>query len=360
MAVTPRRTLEQTQDALTKWLSGRLAADEVVVTNVTSPKAGFSNETLICNVSWRERAGGTADRSVVLRVQPTAHQVFMEPDAIRQARVMMALERTTQVPVPHVWLVEPSADALGAPFYLMDRVPGLIPSDEPSWHRRGWVADLAPSDRVRVYESAVTQLAKLHAIDWHNSFEFLGVSGAATALDAYIDGLVEWARWASDDVNEIRSAQETVAEAIAFIDAARPQDPTTGLVWGDARIGNMIFSDDLAAAALVDWEGATIGPPEIDLSWWLLFEENLCEGQGLTRLDGIPDRRGTIALYEKLSGRATQDLEYYDVIAGAGLVLITSTLRRLLVKSGTPPEIAAKYVTRAVKMLRERLDRASV
>ena len=73
-------------------------------------------------------------------------------------------------------------------------------------------------------------------------------------------------------------------------------DPGEGVVWGDARVGNMCFADDLSVAALFDWEGATTGPPGIDLGWWLMFDRYLCEAQRSQRLDGIPGREQTIVV----------------------------------------------------------------
>ncbi len=68
-----------------------------------------------------------------------------------------------------------------------------------------------------------------------------------------------------------------------------------------------MFADDCSVAALVDREGATLGPPEIDVAWWVMFDEYLCEAQGFTRLEGIPDTAGTFARYQQLSGRTLQN-----------------------------------------------------
>jgi aminoglycoside phosphotransferase (APT) family kinase protein len=42
------------------------------------------------------------------------------------------------------------------------------------------------------------------------------------------------------------------------------------LLWGDARIGNMIFAPGGTPVAVLDWETATFGQAEEDLAWYLL------------------------------------------------------------------------------------------
>jgi aminoglycoside phosphotransferase (APT) family kinase protein len=122
----------------------------------------------------------------------------------------------------------------------------------------------------------------------------------------------------------------------------------------------MCFADDLSVAALFDWESATIGPPGIDLGWWLMFERYLCEAQGLRRLEGVPGREQTIARYQELGGAAIPDIDYYELLAAVVMTLITSRLADVLVDTGrVTPDIAAIYPTRAVGLVAESLDRQS-
>jgi aminoglycoside phosphotransferase (APT) family kinase protein len=138
----------------------------------------------------------------------------------------------------------------------------------------------------------------------------------------------------------------------------RPAVEYTGVVWGDARVGNIIFDDDLAVAAMVDWEGASVGPPEIDVGWWLMFETYLCEAQGLARPAGIPGRDATVARYEELAGRSLVDIGYFEILAGLVFSLINSRIAQLLVAEGRVPEgIAAEYVTRVTTLTRRWLER---
>uniref|UniRef100_UPI00202888D2 phosphotransferase n=1 Tax=Caballeronia sp. ATUFL_F1_KS39 TaxID=2921766 RepID=UPI00202888D2 len=72
--------------------------------------------------------------------------------------------------------------------------------------------------------------------------------------------------WASDG-----KPQPTVDAGLAWLLANQPQDEPVGLSWGDARVGNMIFSDARCVAVL-DWEMVALGNPEQDLGWWLFLD----------------------------------------------------------------------------------------
>lgn len=356
MTVTTRRDLEATRRTLAGWLSVRLGVRAVDVRELVLPKAGYSNETAYFDAVWTGPDGARREHCFVLRVQPTGHQLFVKPDALLQARTMRALARHSSVPVPHVWFTEHDVSLLGAPFYVMDRVAGRIPSDVPSWHKRGWTVDLTPQERGRLYDEGLAQVAALHRIDWREGFTFLAPSGSpsGTALEAYLVRLGQWYEWCADSRH--RDA-EVIDRAWEHVRRQRPRDVATSVVWGDARVGNMIFEEDLSVASLLDWETATIGPPGIDLGWWLVFDEFLCEAQGLTRLDGVPDRDATVARYEELSGRRAPHVAYYEIVAGLVLALINSRLADLLVASGKVAEdVAGEYVTRVTGMLARRLE----
>jgi aminoglycoside phosphotransferase (APT) family kinase protein len=351
-SAVPGRDPVETAAALERWFGERLGVADPVVSELSVPKAGFSNETILGSLSCTDGAG-RHDRPFVLRIEPTSHQLFVQPDAMRQAQVMTALGGS--VPVPTVWLTETRSDILGAPFFVMDRVFGRIPSDVPSWHRRGWTVDLAPQERARLHDGALVALAQLHAVDTSvGKLRFLDPVGAgSTALARQLSQLREFYEWC-EPVR--RYGADVIDAAMQYVITEMPDDDRQSIVWGDARVGNIVFADDLSVAALLDWEGATLGPPEVDVAWWVMFDEFLCEANGLTRLDGVPDRRGTLDGYEEVAGRALVDIGYYEVLAGLQFALINSRLAHLLITSGKAPEaVAAEFVTRVTGIMKRGL-----
>jgi aminoglycoside phosphotransferase (APT) family kinase protein len=346
------------RQSLAGWLSRRLAADggrNAAIQDLSVPDAGYSGKTIFVTATWTAADGAERRRELVFRVQVPDQQLFATPDALRQARVMSALAGQPGVPVPAIRFTEADPEPLGAPFYVMDRVRGRVPGDVPSWHRKGWTVDLSAAERARLHDNGLAALVALHGVGWRPELSFLDQPGTGTALDRYLAQLERWYEWCGPSR---RFGPDVIAAGLRHVLDHRPDDRGEGIVWGDARVGNMCFAADLSAAALFDWESATIGPPGIDLGWWLMFERYLCEAQGLRRLDGIPGRNQTIARYRELGGAAIGDIDYYELLAAVVMTLITSRLADVLVDTGrVTPDIAAVYPTRAVGLVAESLTR---
>ncbi len=350
-AVTSRDP-DETAATLDRYLSSRLGVEHVAISELAVPKAGFSNETILGRAAWTD-AEGPHDKEFVLRIQPTGHQLFVTPDAIRQAHVVSSL--AGHVPVPNVWLTDADPAVFGAPFYLMERTHGRVPSDVPTFHKRGWVAELPEQQQRTVHENGLRELVRLHGITDLAPFQFLDTPGdGATALERYVRHIHGWYEWCAP----VRvHAPEVIDRAMEYALSEMPKDDSATIVWGDARMGNIMFADDLSVAAMFDWEGATLGPPEIDVAWWVLFDEFLCESRGATRLPGIAGRRDFFAKYEEFSGRELRNIEYYSVLGGLVLSIINSRLADLLVRSGaSEPAVAAKFVTWVTDITTRHLD----
>src|SRR3990172_1031364 len=134
------RALEAFHAQLTAWLKRRHPARRGLhVAPPVAPKAGLSNETLLVDTSWTED-GRERNESLVVRMEPTEFLVFPEYDLERQVQVMQCLAGT-DVPVPRVLAFEADASVLGTPFYVMEKIPGEIPSEVPPYHAFGWCLD---------------------------------------------------------------------------------------------------------------------------------------------------------------------------------------------------------------------------
>ena len=75
------------------------------------------------------REGARTEAGIVVRIQPTGYQVFPEYDLSLQYRVMKILGEQSSIPVPRMFWMEEDESVLGAPFYVMERVEGRIPSE---------------------------------------------------------------------------------------------------------------------------------------------------------------------------------------------------------------------------------------
>ena len=315
MAVTVA-DLDKLHTRLTGWLEARLQQDSVdVVRDVRlgepeSPAVGQSNETLVLPATWTQ-GDRPAEATFILRRQPSGSALLPAPDVVREYEVLRGLA-SSAVPVPRVRWVESDPSVQGVPFFVMEHVAGNVPSAKPSIHVVGWLTTLEPDQRSRVYRSALDAVVALHAHEWTATHAFMLEPGRAQdPLDRYLGWLRSWYDWVTGG----RSFPVTDT-AIAWLFDNRPRvrqnDPV--LLWGDARIGNTIISDELDLAAVIDWEFATVGPPEYDVAYWITFEEFLAEASGYPRLPGVPGREEVVAYYQERSGRTLHDLPYYEVI----------------------------------------------
>jgi hypothetical protein len=162
-----KRDLELARARLEAFLArGRPEAEALSVADLRAPSnTGFSSETLLFEVRWRER-GAPRSEKLVARIEPRGFNVFPRYDLTIQFRVMSALAKQTNVPVPamrdHDW----SDDTLGAPFYTMEFLDGWVPSDNPPMHQAGRLAEeMTPAEREQVWWSGVEAMCRVHDAD---------------------------------------------------------------------------------------------------------------------------------------------------------------------------------------------------
>jgi aminoglycoside phosphotransferase (APT) family kinase protein len=349
---------DRVDEVLETWLPPRLAPAEAKtfdISALTAPPAGYSGKTAFFTATWTDPEGAPHAEELVLRAQADDHQLFTVPDAPRQAEVMQRLG-AHGIPVPEIIGIERDAALLGSPFYVMRRVHGRTPSDVPSWHKRGWIVDLSPAERGRLCDNGLRALVDVHRVDDIDTLRFLGGDAEAsrTALQRYLHQLQGWYDWCRDD---IVVGEDTLAHALRAIVEHAPDTDAETVVWGDARVGNMSFGDDLSVVALFDWETAGTGPPDIDLGWWTMFERFLCEALGFTRLPGVPDDDEIVRKYLEFGGTLTGDIVYYQLVGAFVLSLVNNRLARLLVRDGLDAQTATSYPQTSVALVEQYLDR---
>jgi aminoglycoside phosphotransferase (APT) family kinase protein/putative sterol carrier protein len=302
-----QRDLDELRTRLTTWLRARMPeARDLVVSELRTPKAGVSNETFLFEVAHargRER--------MVARLQPQDFLVFPEYDLGAQVGIMQRLERT-DVPVPHVRWLEPDPEVLGSAFYVMDAIDGEVPSEVPSYHVFGWVAEAPRARREQAWWNGVEAMARVHAVDWRAlGLDFLGAPAGGTGpIDRQLAYWRRFLDWVCADGVE----QPTLRASLSWLEQHRYVPRRVSLCWGDSRMPNLMFRDDRVVAVL-DWEMAFLGDPEADLAWWSFLDWANNEGYGAPRLDGIPGPEETRARYAELSGVPVEHAFWNEVFA---------------------------------------------
>jgi aminoglycoside phosphotransferase (APT) family kinase protein len=315
------RDLDRTRRRLQDWLGVPLRA----VTGA-GPQ-GFSNETLVATPA------DPAARPLVVRVAPVRDAVQPAHRLAEQAAVLRALHAGSDVPVPAVLGHEPAADVLGGPFLVMEQVDGRAVPDLPSYHRGGWVHELSPPARTELWWQGVEVLGRVHRVD----VAALGLGGlelpgvGATPLERLLANC-------ADTLDFYGCADlAVVGTALEWLHEHRPR-PTAApsLLWGDARLGNLLFHGS-AVSAVLDWEMVSVGPAEVDLGWFCWMDRFLSEGIGAPRLPGLPPPAETVQRAGAALGRPMADTAWYEVLAGLRFALVTARVVHLMDVTGLVP-----------------------
>ena len=331
------RDLSALPGVMSRWLSTVLPGGTGPQITVESgvDANGMSSETIILTGRWTAD-GREHEEKWVARVAPTTQDVPVF-DAYRmdhQFDVIRLVGELTDVPVPTVRWLENTGEVLGTPFFLMDYVDGRVPPDVMPYTFGGnWFADSPAEQRRELQDSTVGVLAKLHSIPQaHQTFGFLDDGSDPNALRRNLNWLQKWYRFAVPDIGR----SPLVERSLDWLEANWPADVAAGepvLVWGDSRVGNVLY-EGYQPRAVLDWEMATLGPREMDVAWMVFAHNVFQELAGLAGLPGLPDfmREADVkATYAELTGVELGDLHWFYVYSGViwACVFMRTSARRV-------------------------------
>jgi aminoglycoside phosphotransferase (APT) family kinase protein len=266
-------------------------------------QGGHSNETFFVRYG---------DLDLVLRRPPGGAFLPTAHDVGREYRVLEGLVATT-VRSPRTVLACDDESVIGARFYLMERVEGIVVrADLPESFDEG--------ARAAMGEEMIDALVDLHAVD----VDACGL-GDFGKKQGYLERqLRRWSGQLELTLPLTRPVPEL--EGLAeWLRDNRPDSPPATLVHGDYKLDNVMFTPQapVRLVAILDWEMSTIGDPLADLGWMVTFW--LEEGEGgddvfadlnrVTRLPGFPSRSELVRRYESATTRNTSALDWYRVLA---------------------------------------------
>jgi aminoglycoside phosphotransferase (APT) family kinase protein len=281
------------------------------------------------NVTYRVMREGV---DVVVRRPPRGPLPPSAHDVLREARVLRALYGRARVPA--VLAVCEDPEAIGAPFYVMERLDGHVVTSEvpPALDsldgRRDMGAEL------------IDALVEIHAVDWRAA----GLQGFGKP-SGYLERQLRrfaglWEHNRTREVPEVERVGRWLADHL-------PEPQPATVVHGDFRLGNVMFAPAAPARviAVFDWEMATIGDPLADLGYMANFwvdrndpPRGITEAHAVTREEGFPLRDELVARYEQRSGRSMTDVRWYRALAMWKLIVfMEGNYKRALAGSTDDP-----------------------
>jgi aminoglycoside phosphotransferase (APT) family kinase protein len=261
--------------------------------------SGFSNLTYLVRAA--------TGQEFVLRRPPVGAKIKTAHDMSREFFILKHLHPVyPKVPRPVLFCDDESV--LGAPFYLMERVRGVILRARPPA-----ALALTPEIMGGLSESFIQNLAEIHEVDY--AAAGLGELGRS---HGYVRRQIEG--WTKRYYNARTDDVPAIEKLAVWLAANAPADSGRALIHNDYKYDNIMFAPvDLSrVVAVLDWEMATIGDPLMDLGTAIGYwvdpedpEEWQRFGFGLTTLPGNLKRSELIELYARRSGRDIPDIVFY-------------------------------------------------
>ncbi|HXL92241.1 MAG TPA: phosphotransferase family protein [Streptosporangiaceae bacterium] len=314
---------------LADWLESNVTHAPTDVTQALLIAGGRSNLTYRLTVATAVEPA----QQLVLRRPPLGHVLPTAHDMSREYRVLTGLSGGTKVPVARPVALCTDTEVIGAPFYLMDYVPGRV------IRTRDDARDLSPEQAAVLAYELAGMLAAIHAVDV--TATGLGDLGRGSGyLRRQLD---RWQRqWQLSVTRELPEYDTLVGR----LEAGLPAEGETTLVHGDFRIDNVladVHGDQPKIMAVVDWEMATLGDPLADLGLTLVYWADSADEQWANPADaismpGFGTRAQFAAEYARQTGRDVSRIGYYMAFGYFKLAVVLEGINARYLKHQTVGE----------------------
>lgn len=268
--------------------------------------------------------------SLILRRPPAGTLLPSAHDVMREVRAQRALLGTA-VRVPMIVHSDPDGEILGVPFYVMEKVPGMVIRDVLP---RALVDSV--DERRRLSHELIGTLALLHSIPPDS----VGLSRFGRPHGFVSRQIRRWeSQW-----NRLGGVQVLeVDKLIQVLKVRATESRRVAILHGDYRLDNCLIDegDPGRIAAVLDWEMSTLGDPLIDLGMFLFYWRNADDHdlrivQSVTSHSGFPSREEMTERYVKMTGVGIDDLAFYLAFANFKFAIITRDVASRSVHGGLP------------------------
>lgn len=283
---------------------------------VTQFPGGASNLTYLIKVG---------DRELVLRRPPFGANVASAHDMGREYRVLSRLNAVfPQAPKPLAYCED--EDVLGAKFYVMERIKGIILRRELPRE-----LEFGPQQCRALSESLIDVQYALHNIDYEAA-ELGELGRPAGYVERQVKG---WdGRWDKARTDDVPDAPDVRAW---LMDKLPGDSGYVGIIHNDYKFDNVILDPEnpTRIIGVLDWEMATLGDPLMDLgctlSYWVQPGDPpamAAARMGPTHEEGMMRRDEIIQHYADKAGMNLDNFDFYYVFGLFRLAVVVQQIYR--------------------------------
>ena len=258
---------------------------------------GYSNLTYLIKVDNHE---------YVLR-RPPLGAIKRGHDMGREYKVLSKLSPHF-AKAPKTFAYESTGDILGAPFYLMEKIEGVVINYKEAVKR-----ELGVQDFEQISERWLDTFVDFHQLD----YKAIGLEDLGRP-DGYVERQVtNWGKQYKKAATQDLPAADAVARWML------DNQPTTydhSLIHNDYKYDNLVYEENnwTQINAILDWEMCTLGDPLMDLgtslAYWVMESDGPAFNKTIpspTVFPGNPSRTDLVQAYATKSGRNIDHLVFY-------------------------------------------------
>jgi len=283
---------------------------------------GFSNLTYLLTSGSNE---------YVLRKPPFGASIKSAHDMGREYKVLSLLEPAyTKIPTPILYCEDETV--LGAPFYIMERVKGIILRNKIP---KGF--DITPDHFKKLSHQTIENLVHLHSLELKDS-NLISLGKPKGYVERQVTGWTQ--RYFKAETDAIKSMNA----AAEWMQNNRPAISQTAFVHNDYKYDNLVLDvNSLAIKAVLDWEMSTVGDPLMDLgvllAYWVEAKDHpALQAYNLTWVEGNLTRQQVVEKYAELKNIKVEDVLFYYVFGCFKLGVIAQQIYARYKKGYTKDE----------------------
>jgi len=282
-----------------------------------------------CDLQIKQYSGGASnltyllewnDQQAILRTSPRGANIKGAHDMGREFKVLNLLDGNFAFS-PKALLYCEDVEIIGRPFYIMQKVEGIIP-------RKSFPMPVSPQQARIMCEKLIDVHMALHEIN----LEKTGLINLGKG-EGYIQRQVSG--WNQRYKNALVEDSLPAVELMQWLQDNQQKDTETSLIHNDYKFDNVVFSEDSPheIIAVLDWEMTTIGSPLMDLGCSLAYwieKDDPAELQAIrmmpTNIDGMMTRQEIIKYYGNKRNIDMSQFNYFYVFGLFRLAVIVQQI----------------------------------